>query len=418
MLEALGLCSEVMKMDWNFMGFFVGFLSLLWVLKAEIDKKQQKKRNQYILHFLDLNINKDISEKKLQQLDEEKQNRETKVKHLDRHIKEEVPKLARITFAMEQLNQAKDNVMEAYQKWQKLETNVRYVADDFLLVPKEISHAIEEQLQPEYIKRKKISHLQSSLAVSGALMGLISFTRGIIPIDLYFPLIVPLAGYILFALLKLKSLQIKKRLSFPRKAGFLMILSGLILIPFYQSNKFDISSDIFTEYIFISILGGLFLLSIDWFKNKSNIDDSIDPLIAEGKLKEAIDFVQIEITDKPNNHELKFQLADLLLMNGEPLRAAKIAALELQRISKSPFSFLRKNDYNHKIRRIVWDAKSKDQALQFINQIITLCENNFIEFNSKHITYLENIKNKIEKSREDSFDIISNSKSLEPDNKI
>lgn len=404
-------------MDWNFMGFFVGFLSLLWVLKAEIDKKQQKKRNQYVLHFLDLNINKDISEKKLQQLDEETQNQETKVKQLNRHIKEEVPKLARITFAMEQLNQAKDNVMEAYQKWQKLETNVKYVADDFLLLPRVISHAIEEQLQPEYIKRKKISHLQSSLAISGALMGLISFTRGIIPIDLYFPLIVPLAVYILFALLKLKSLQIKKRLSLPRKIGFLMILSGLILIPVYQSNKFEIPSDIFAMYVCLSIISGLFFLFFDWFQNKSNVDDSINPLISEGKLKEAIDLIQIEMTDKPNNHELKFLLADILLMNGEPLRAAKIVALELQRIGKSTFSILRKNDYSHKIIRIVWDAKSKDQALQFINQIITLSKNNFIEFNSKHITNLESIKNKIEHSREDSFGIISNLKSLEPDNK-
>jgi hypothetical protein len=380
----------------NSRGVF-SILGFIWAYRAERDKKRQAQRFEYMLRVVDRNVDKNISMKEIHRLGVETESRAQYLEQIDQKIKIEVPHVARNTFVLEQLSLARENAMEAYQKWQSLQATVVDL-EEAPLLPKEISRAIEEQLQPEYVRRERSRYLQNALGISGSIAVMLSLLRSLLPLELFYALLFALAAFTFITLMRLVVLRAKRgqinhlvRVVAPTVGSIVLISLGavglllgsiLFLTNVYPASEFS-GRHLETEVIVLAsviliviplcmTIIGIYILRKMILKRRRPYELT-NRLSSEGKIDEAITLVKSYLIDTPWSHNLKWELVQLLLKKGETQRAAELVVRDLQGGGPS-FSFFKKDTPIERIKRTALQIENREQAKQFLECIISLCK--------------------------------------------
>lgn len=149
-------------------GTLVGLIS--W-LDARNSKKELKKYT-YLFDLADKNIDKSLTLEELNRLHEEKQ-------EMDKVIKEEIPKQARIAVLYDRLKADEEYLSTSYYRY--IQTKNEY--DDMqqkidVEIPENILTEIEHQILPEYIlkqKKQRYMSMLTTISYATAFLAIIPF---------------------------------------------------------------------------------------------------------------------------------------------------------------------------------------------------------------------------------------------------
>ena len=240
-------------------GFFssIGFGLFSWFVYRESKKKERN--YEYIHKLVELNINKDIDEEKINSLKGE-------ISSLQEKIRQEIPKEARKTILKDRLNDAYVNLTNFYKDVQSISKELESLGETNE-IPQNLLKDIEKEIQPKYLVKEKISFYQTLLTILTA-SAAISFALPFQPISWWIGIV-----FALFALLPIykvirnyNKLEIKFSVNknfLPFIVLFLSIIGcffcftivGIMLTILFVSNEND-----FTSIISSIIIGLLFLI--------------------------------------------------------------------------------------------------------------------------------------------------------------
>lgn len=342
---------------WNivkdYIGWIAGILGLVYAIRADKKQKEQERlqkekdaRNEYLFEIAELHVDKNIKQEEIEVLNQEANQKQTTLQILSRKIQEDIPRMAQRTLALEQLSLARNNVVDAYQKWQRIQQQFPEIESDDATLPLEITKVIDEQIQPEFIRKEKIASWQYILAVLGSLTALAGIFQGLFKSNfLIFVVILfalgTVAALVEIYILRQSPIKIRQLLTrtIPLVAGYFLSIGsaiGVVLmtnVDFYyhgdnQAMK-EVNRYLRNNYFILScfllmgmLIGFLILFLIR--ERQKNIFRKISRLYSHEQIKDTLEFTETELSNDPDNSELFEKYLDLLFENDEPERAADI----------------------------------------------------------------------------------------------
>lgn len=148
------LVSQIKWQDWaTVVGVLLGVVSLI----AYFDQRRASKAQANLLEFARRHVAKDISEEKLQALQQQEQS-------LREKIEREIPLLARRAVLKDQAEANAKATASHFLEWKRLseELGLAATASD---LPPEIQQAILDRIVPQYQKREEIEAVRNRITV-------------------------------------------------------------------------------------------------------------------------------------------------------------------------------------------------------------------------------------------------------------
>lgn len=151
----------------NYLGIIfgvIGIIGTIYTVKTWRDSKKDKEAFRFLIDVANKNIDKNITEKDIEQKKDEVKRYSQIIGDLQDQIKKDIPIQARVAVLKDKLNAQNDSLIETYSSIQKISAELKDI-DYKKNIPKEILSLIENEINPEYIKKEKRSKSKTYLTL-------------------------------------------------------------------------------------------------------------------------------------------------------------------------------------------------------------------------------------------------------------
>jgi len=154
------------QLKWQDYTTAVSLLFGIFTIIAYVEQRNSNKKNKDIMSFVEMNINKNVTEEEIKELKNRKVTMESQVLL-------EIPKLARMSVLKEQVQVYEKIISESYLKMKKalIELNEQSTTD---FIDPEIEKSILDKIVPEYERKNKLEREQTQLTIFSVCMGIIA----------------------------------------------------------------------------------------------------------------------------------------------------------------------------------------------------------------------------------------------------
>lgn len=162
-------------MDWNIILGIVTIAGTLFgaisIYDARKSKKELKKYT-YLFDLAEKNIDKKLTLEEINRLHEEKQ-------AMDKIIKEEIPRQARLTVLYDRLKADEEYLSSSYNRYKQTQKEYEKLQlEEQIEIPKNILDEIEHQILPDYLikeQRQKYMFMLTTISYTTAFLAIVPF---------------------------------------------------------------------------------------------------------------------------------------------------------------------------------------------------------------------------------------------------
>lgn len=201
------------------------------------DAKKSKKELQkytYLFDIAEKNIDKNLTSEEINRLHDEK-------KAMDKIIKEEIPKQARITVIYDRLKADEEYLLSSYNRFKQTQKEYNQLQqEEKIKIPESILNEIEQQILPDYLikeQKQKFSSMLTKISYATAFLSIIPI------LNIFSRYFIIFTAYPLIRIISLDMPRNKQE----RKKYILNIIHNFVLIIFLMINVY-LSFFIFEQY--------------------------------------------------------------------------------------------------------------------------------------------------------------------------
>ena len=157
----------------DLVNFILGIVTVVGTLFGAISiyeakkSKKELERYTYLFELAEKNIDKDLTSEELKRLHAEK-------KEMDKIIKEEIPKQARITVLYDRLKADEEDLSSSYHRYKKTQKEYEELQQEKIEIPENILEEIEYQILPNYLLKEQTQKYISMLTIISYITAFIS----------------------------------------------------------------------------------------------------------------------------------------------------------------------------------------------------------------------------------------------------